>query len=215
MVQNDEAVVAKRRGRPPAFDRGKALAAMRAVFWAKGFAGASLDDLSAATGMNRPSLYNAFGDKAEAFKTVLTDYAEDVRPRYTAAFQAPGRLSEVLAGVYEVALSIYRSDADQGLGCFMLGAALTDSVRDDSIAATILDYLHEMDRGFGWRLKKAVAEGELRPDADVRSLAMLAATTHNTLAIRVRAGETDATLRAYVAQMVGIIAAWSVPAPGR
>ena len=51
----------KRRGRPRAYEPELALARALDVFWKDGFAATSLDDLSAATGMNRPSLYGAFG----------------------------------------------------------------------------------------------------------------------------------------------------------
>ena len=56
----------KRRGRPRAYDPQVALARAAAVFWKAGYAGTSLDDLVAATGMNRPSLYAAFGDKRDS-----------------------------------------------------------------------------------------------------------------------------------------------------
>ena len=55
----------KRRGRPRGYEPEVALARALDVFWKDGFAATSLDDLSAATGMNRPSLYGAFGDKRE------------------------------------------------------------------------------------------------------------------------------------------------------
>ena len=53
----------KQRGRPKLYDANTALEAAGAVFWSKGFSGTSLDDLSTAMGMNRPSIYRAFGDK--------------------------------------------------------------------------------------------------------------------------------------------------------
>ena len=59
MVQKEKV----RRGRPRAYDPERALAQATAAFWDAGYSATSLDDLSAATGMNRPSLYGAFGDK--------------------------------------------------------------------------------------------------------------------------------------------------------
>ena len=58
-----------RRGRPRAYDPETALSQAMAVFWDAGYAATSLDDLSAATGMNRPSLYGAFGDKHALYQT--------------------------------------------------------------------------------------------------------------------------------------------------
>ena len=61
-------------GRPRSFETGKALDAAMKVFWCKGYEGASLSDLTKAMGINRPSLYAAFGDKEALFRKVLDRY---------------------------------------------------------------------------------------------------------------------------------------------
>src|ERR1700693_3521049 len=63
-------------GRPRSFDSDKALDAAMQVFWRKGYEGASLSDLTGAMGINRPSLYAAFGDKEALFRKALDRYAE-------------------------------------------------------------------------------------------------------------------------------------------
>ena len=60
--------------RPRSFDPDEALDLARDVFWQKGFQGTSLDDITAATGLNKPSLYAAFGDKNALFLKVLDRY---------------------------------------------------------------------------------------------------------------------------------------------
>src|SRR5262245_8015805 len=62
------------RGRPREFDTEKALDAALEVFWRKGYEGASLPDLTEAMGINRPSLYAAFGCKEELFRKVVARY---------------------------------------------------------------------------------------------------------------------------------------------
>ena len=62
---------AVKRGRPRAYDPDAALKAARDVFWVKGYAATSLDDIAEATGMNRPSLYAAFGDKEAIYLAAL------------------------------------------------------------------------------------------------------------------------------------------------
>src|SRR2546430_6373161 len=64
------------RGRPREFDIEKALDCALRVFWRKGYEGASLPDLTAAMGINRPSLYAAFGNKEELFRKVIARYVE-------------------------------------------------------------------------------------------------------------------------------------------
>ena len=82
MVQKklmEQKVEGKRRGRPRAYEPQVALARAAAQFWKAGYAGTSLDDLVAATGMNRPSLYAAFGDKRDLYLKTLEYYREEGR----------------------------------------------------------------------------------------------------------------------------------------
>src|ERR1700749_1175927 len=69
----------RRRGRPRQYDPERALANAAEVFWKHGYAATSLDDLVAATGMNRPSLYAAFGDKRDLYLKTLKRYQERSR----------------------------------------------------------------------------------------------------------------------------------------
>ncbi len=203
MVQKEQT---KPRGRPRQFDRTTALYAMREAFWNKGYAATSLDDLCAAAGLNRPSLYNAFGDKAQVFLAVLESYVAEVRPRYEAAFRAPGPLRQVIKGIFRTAAEIYRvMDRDGGRGCLMIGAALTDATRDPQVGAAILTQLQDMEKGFCWLLSKAKAEGQLPAHADPKTLAKLASSVHTALSVRMRAGEPPENLRGYVEAMIDII----------
>ena len=82
MVQKEssrESDPPKRRGRPRAYDPQVALARAAETFWKAGYAGTSLDDLVAATGMNRPSLYAAFGDKRDLYLKTLEYYRDEGR----------------------------------------------------------------------------------------------------------------------------------------
>src|SRR5262245_53043372 len=63
------------RGRPRGFDTDKALDRALTVFWKKGYEGTSLDDLTRAMRINRPSLYAAFGNKQDLFRKALDRYA--------------------------------------------------------------------------------------------------------------------------------------------
>ncbi|MET0886036.1 MAG: helix-turn-helix domain-containing protein, partial [Mycetocola sp.] len=63
-------------GRPRGFEADLALDAAVDVFWRRGYDGASLSELTAAMGINRPSLYAAFGDKAQLFQSALHRYVE-------------------------------------------------------------------------------------------------------------------------------------------
>src|SRR4249919_1709289 len=90
----------KRRGRPRAYEPEVALGKALDLFRKDGFAATSLDDLSAATGMNRPSLYGAFGDKRELFIKSYQRYREDARAAMQAIFRNELPVRERLARIY-------------------------------------------------------------------------------------------------------------------
>src|SRR5246127_4462173 len=99
----------KRRGRPRAYQPEAALGKALDLFRKDGFAATSLDDLSAATGMNRPSLYGAFGDKRELYIKSHARYRADARAAMIEIFREESPLRERLERIYAIALDIYLS----------------------------------------------------------------------------------------------------------
>jgi AcrR family transcriptional regulator len=196
---------AKRRGRPRAYDPQVALAKATDTFWAQGYAGASLDDLSAATGMNRPSLYGAFGDKQALFSAAIDAYIDTSREAMTRAFRAGGTLRQALERVYHAALDIYLSGDIGGRGCFMTSAGLGQAVVDPAVRDQIASGLHELDRAFERLVARADAAGELSPGADPAALARVAGMMLNALSVRARAGETREYLEGAVQATLDLV----------
>ena len=195
----------KRRGRPRAYNPDVALAKATEIFWAQGFAGASLDDLSAATGMNRPSLYGAFGDKQTLFKSALDRYMDSSRAAMTEAFRGGGSLRDILTRVYHTALGFYLSDDMGGRGCFLASAGLGQALVDDEVRQTVADGLHELDRAVEGLMQRRQARGELPSTTDPIALGRVASMMMNALSVRARAGETREQLEATIPVMVGLI----------
>src|SRR5207245_7544298 len=104
-----------RRGRPRAYNPDAALARAVDAFWDAGFAATSLDDLTAATGMNRPSLYGAFGDKQVLYGRALDLYLTRTREALAEALGGNYSLRIALRQVYDTAISISLA-GDHGLG---------------------------------------------------------------------------------------------------
>src|ERR1700759_14188 len=92
----DAAAAPKRRGRPRAYEPDIALGKALALFRTAGFAATSLDDLSRATGINRPSLYGAFGDKRELYIKSYRRYRDNARAAMVDIFRAELPLRERL-----------------------------------------------------------------------------------------------------------------------
>jgi AcrR family transcriptional regulator len=178
---------AKRRGRPRAYEPEVALARALDVFWKDGFAATSLDDLSAATGMNRPSLYGAFGDKRELYIKSYQSYRDRARLRMGEVFSTELPLRPLLERVYAIALDMYLSGADGPRGCFTVMTAASEAVYDPDIRKLVLSGLSEMDRFFARLFKAAQTRGELAASANPGVLAQLASATIHTIAIRARA----------------------------
>jgi AcrR family transcriptional regulator len=188
----------KRRGRPRAYEPEIALARALDVFWKEGFAATSLDDLSAATGMNRPSLYGAFGDKRELYIKSYESYRDRARVRMGEVFALDLPLRQMLLRIYGIALDMYLSGKDGPRGCFTVMTATSEAVFDPEIRALVVSGLVEMDRFFARLFKIAKERGELAASADPQVLAQLASATIHTIAIRARAQVRRAELQAIV-----------------
>src|SRR5947207_10986447 len=138
----------KRRGRPRAYEPEVALARALDVFWKEGFAATSLDDLSAATGMNRPRLYGAFGDKRELFIKSYRRYRDDARAAMGDIFRNDLPIRKRLERIYAVALDIYLSGEAGPRGCFTVMTAASEAVHDPDIRAMVMEGFTELDKAF-------------------------------------------------------------------
>ena len=176
----------KRRGRPRAYDPQEAIARAAERFWKAGYAGTSLDDLSEATGMNRPSLYAAFGDKRDLYLKTLEYYREESRALARAALADNPPLRVFLKRVYDQALDLYLAGGPRG--CYTVGTAATVAAVDDEVRNFLAESTRTTDGFLTHQIEKARARGEIAPDADAASLGYVATATLHTLAVRARAG---------------------------
>ena len=187
----------RRRGRPRAYEPDVALGKALELFRKEGFAATSLDDLSAATGMNRPSLYGAFGDKRALYIKSYGRYRDDARAAMLDIFRDEMPIRKRLARIYAVALDIYLS-GESPRGCFTVMTAASEAVFDPEIRAMVLEGFVELDKAFAACFRQAKEKGELGEGADPIALSQLASATIHTIAIRARAGVPRKELEAIV-----------------
>jgi len=203
----DAPVAAKRRGRPRAYQPDIALGKALDLFRKDGFAATSLDDLSAATGMNRPSLYGAFGDKRELYIKSFQRYRDDARAAMIEIFRDQLPIRQRLARIYAVALDIYLSGESGPRGCFTVMTATSEAVADPEIRGMVLEGLVELDKAFAACFRLAKENGELPASAAPEILAQLASATIHTIAIRARARvprqELESIVKGAIDVMVG------------
>ncbi|MDR6972815.1 TetR/AcrR family transcriptional regulator [Leifsonia shinshuensis] len=188
--------MAATRGRPREFDVDAALDRAIEVFWRQGYEGTSLSDLTEAMGINRPSLYNAFGNKEETFKRAVDRYAVVDMAYVDAALAAPT--------AYEVAERYLKDNVaavttpGRPPGCLSIQGGLAGSPEDDRVIRFLAERRQAGEARFAERFARAVADGDLPASEDPADLAKYLSTVSAGLAVQAAAGATRAQLMGVV-----------------
>ena len=182
------------RGRPRAFDANKALGRALKVFWRKGFEGASLPELTKAMGINRPSLYAAYGNKESLFRKALDRYARGPSGYVSEALEEPTarRVAErLLRGAVDLL-----TDPRNPRGCLMVQGALACGDSADPMRKELALRREAGVARLRERLERARSEGDLPRDADPAALARFLATIMHGLSVQAAGGAKREELRA-------------------
>ena len=180
-------------GRLREFDVDQALDAALQVFWKKGYDGASLDDLTEAMGINRPSLYSAFGNKESLFCKALARYREGPAAYVRNAVAAP-TAREVFERLLRGAVDLM-TDPNHPRGCLIVQGGLTCAGDSDRIRGEIKKMRESAVAAIRKRLQQAKAAGELTPEAVPADIARYIKTLINGLSIQAASGATRVQLR--------------------
>src|SRR5262245_2559983 len=183
------------RGRPRNYDPQLALRRALETFWTYGYSRTSLDDLSAAMGMNRPSLYAAFGDKQALYLKALESYWDQALQAMRDLLARDEPLLDALMRIYDSALSLYFPSTGAPRGCFGISTAAVESVAEPRIRAVFESGLRRIDEEFERRIALSIERGELPTNTDARTLAETASAILHTMAIRSRYGAGRKELR--------------------
>jgi len=181
------------RGRPREFDIDQALNRALRVFWRKGYEGATLPDLTRAMGINRPSLYAAFGSKEGLFRKSLDRYDAGPAAWAREALHEPtaravaGRL---LAGAIDMV-----TDRRNPRGCLIVQGALACGDAAQSVRKELVSRRLALEAALRQRFERAISDGDLPADAHPADLARyIVAVTHG-IAVQAAGGATRAQLR--------------------
>nr|WP_320136642.1 TetR/AcrR family transcriptional regulator [uncultured Amphritea sp.] len=181
-----------KKGRPRAFDVDIALKSALDVFWQKGYEGASLSDLTEAMGINKPSMYKAFGNKEQLFLKTLELY--DQRPYNF----FPPALEQKTA--FEVATSLLigaaRTLADDShpRGCMVVQGALACGESGGSVKQALIEKRLGAEEALCERFIQAQTEGDLTISADPAALARYLNTILQGMAIQATNGASTEQL---------------------
>lgn len=195
-------------GRPREFDMDVALDAALSVFWAKGYEGASLEDLTRAANITRPSLYAAFGDKHALFVRALDRY-DSVYMRFAReALDEPTSL-RVVECILRGALEL-QTKYPEHRGCLGVNGALACSDDGEAVRRELVKRRAISERALARRLERARDEGDLPEGADPVTLAAFVSTISQGMAVQAKAGAPVKRLEALVEHTLGT---WPKPEP--
>jgi AcrR family transcriptional regulator len=182
----------RERGRPREFDVERALDKAIEVFWRHGFEGASLSDLTSAMGINRPSLYAAFGNKEDLFRRAVQRYAEVDMAYVRDALAEPtaARVTDTL--LRRNAEAITRPD--RPAGCLSIQGGTACGTGNEGAARFLAESRLAGERLLAERFEQAVGEGDLPAHADPATLARFVMVVAEGNSVHAAAGVPRAQL---------------------
>lgn len=188
----------KRAGRPRTFDEGEALDAAIQVFWAKGYDGASLKDLTEAMGINSPSLYGAFSDKRGLFLQTITRYADGGGCPPIVAFEAEDDILSAVNAFLEAAID-YAKSGDGPTGCYLSSSVVTSAEEVEGVKPMLSAAIAKTEARLAERFEAARKSGALPQDFPCAARARLLFDLRQGLVYRARAGAEHAQMRSGLA----------------
>ncbi|MBC8108113.1 MAG: TetR/AcrR family transcriptional regulator [Anaerolineae bacterium] len=177
-----------RPGRPRAFDLDRALEAALKVFWRLGYEGASLPDLTKAMGINRPSMYAAFGNKEELFRKVVGRYSAGACEHVASALGRPTarKVAEsLLRGTAEML-----GDSKHPAGCLLVQGALACGADSNCVRNELAARRAAGEAAIRKRFERAVREGDLPRGATAADLARFITTMQHGMSVQATGGAT-------------------------
>ncbi len=159
------------------------------AFRQKGYDGTSLDDISAATGLTRPSLYAAFGDKLAMYLAALAAFADRTRNAAHPALQKGATAEEALSRFFTEMLRAYFAGRERG--CLVFGTA-PGAAHLSEVQGELQRYVRQTDRAMQDRFVELLGKQDKQ---SARAAAEAATNTLIGLSVRARAGTSHHELR--------------------
>ncbi|MEB3369699.1 TetR/AcrR family transcriptional regulator [Saccharopolyspora mangrovi] len=179
--------------RPRQFDEERVLAAVQSVFWDNGYAGTSLEDLLAASGLGKGSLYGAFGDKRSLFLRVLREYDEANDRTLRTWLEQADRAVDVIRGF--VTGPVRDPGGEQARrGCLLANTAMELSVNASEVAAEARRSYAATTSVLVDAIERAQREGDIAPHVDPDSTAHAVLAGQLGLIVLGRIGQDPAAL---------------------
>lgn len=194
----------KGRGRPRAFDEDQVLDALVELFWEHGYEAASMTDIVECAGLNKSSLYNAFGSKDELFFTVLDRYIDGREQMLREALSEGG--IDALVGFFEMQREMMLTEIG-AKGCMAVNTSTELGLRDER-AVTMSDRYRTMlregiRRPLAWSAERGEVDATL-VDAYTESLV----SAMFGLSVSARAGASQSELEHLLDSLLALVKSW-------
>ena len=196
----------RKRGRPRAFKSDAALDAALKTFWRRGFDGTSLDDLTTAMDLNRPSVYAAFGNKDELYEAAVDRYVATIGAGYLAAFTGRRPLAKELGEFYAAVIDVV-TGRHGPLGCVVACTMPAQAGVSKRARDPLANVLRTLDGAGQARVEAAVRAGELPRATDSKALAEVVTSGMLSISLRARAGASRRDLMRIARTFVAMVAA--------
>ena len=196
-------------GRARAFDSDQALDRAMTVFWSKGYEGTSLSDLTEAMGINRPSLYAAFGNKQELFRKALERYG-DGPSSYERRAMAQPTAREVAEGLLRGAADV-QTDPATPAGCLAVLGTTYCAEDSSPVGKIVIEFRLAGQAAIRERFERARADGDLPADADPQALTHYLSTVVCGMAVQAASGASRKDLERVIELAMR---AWPASYPG-
>ena len=190
---NTSAPVEVKMGRPRGFDKDAALEAAMRVFWEKSYEGATMADLTEAMGINRSSMYGAFGDKESIFHRVMERYLGEPMDYIRQALAQPS-LREVVAGLI-LGTAEFLSMPGNPRGCLLIQGALACGTDAEPVKQAMIDWRKSGEAAIKKRLQQAQSKNELSRELQPADFARYLSSVMAGLGVQAANGATRAELR--------------------
>jgi AcrR family transcriptional regulator len=155
-------------------------------YYSNGYEGTSISDLTETLGITRPTLYAAFGNKEQLFRTVLDRYDEGTAEFLTGSLDLP-TAREVAEGLLRGAANFHSNPANPP-GCLVVHGALVGSDESDPLRQETRDRRARLKQAIRERLERALAEGDLPVRPDPEALARYIVAVMRGMAVEAASG---------------------------
>lgn len=174
------------RGRPRTFDADQALDRALDVFWRKGYEGTTLPDLTEAMGINRPSLYAAFGNKEQLFRKALERYVEGPACYVKESLAQPSA-RKVVESLLRGGIEMLTNPKYPG-GCFAVQSALACGDEASGLRDELSTRRKTLELALRRRFQEAVKARDLPAKTDAVALAGFVSALLHGMAVQAAGG---------------------------